>query len=180
MFHAKLCVRKVNFQGNYEGELLNEPSQTNFECIRASNENDQSEVLCVLLEKLPFYKWKTFSCVFSAGLFTSMNCLWNMYLHHRKSRCRLTGRSGRKSHWVSPHIDRCSDRGNRSCCSGPGSQAARLGWSSLAPPGPAWHHWAAENGCIPGSLFAWMQFLLQTATQTEHSIKKKSWMIRTN
>lgn len=40
--------RKLNFQGNYKGELLNEPSQTNFKCIRASNVNDQSELLCVL------------------------------------------------------------------------------------------------------------------------------------
>lgn len=61
MFHAKLCARKLNFQGNYEGELLNEPSQTNFKCIGASNENDQSEVLCVLSRKVPIFQMENVS-----------------------------------------------------------------------------------------------------------------------
>lgn len=60
MFHAKSCARKLNFQGNYEGELLNEPSQTNFQSIRASNENDQSEVLCVLSREVTTLQMENF------------------------------------------------------------------------------------------------------------------------
>lgn len=60
MFHAKLCTRKLNFQGNYESELLNEPSQTNFKCIRASNENEQSEVLCVLSREVTILQMENF------------------------------------------------------------------------------------------------------------------------
>lgn len=86
----------------------------------------------------------------------------SFYLHDRRFRCRLSGRSCRRSRCFSPHIHHCSDRAKRSCCSGRGSRPGLLGWSWLSPPGPGSHRWAAENGCIPGSLFVWMQSLLET------------------
>lgn len=102
------------------------------------------------------------------------------YLHDKRFRCRLTGHSCRKSRWLSPHIGRCSDRGRRSCCSGRGSRLVLPAWSSPSPPGPGSHRWAAESGCIPGSLFVWMRYLLHQNTNTASNnlyVQKKKRLI---
>lgn len=73
------------------------------------------------------------------------------HLSGRRLRCELRGRSRRWSPCTSPRTGRGSGTGPRSCCSVPGSLAARRGWSSPAPPGPASSRSAAGSGCSPGN-----------------------------
>lgn len=84
------------------------------------------------------------------------------YLCRRRLQCKQMGCSCRKSCRVSPRIDPGSGRGNRSCCSDPDIRPEPRGWSSLSPPGPAWHRSAAESEYNPESPSAWTQCLLQT------------------
>lgn len=96
----------------------------------------------------------------------SLQCAFEcMYLYDRRLRCRLTGCSRRRNHWLSLHSDPGSGRAYRSCCSGPGIQVGPLGWSSPSPPGPEWRHSAADSGCSPESLSVWKQCLLPTKKQ---------------
>lgn len=83
------------------------------------------------------------------------------YLCRRRLQCKQMGCSCRKSCRVSPRIDPGSGRGNRSCCSDPDIRPEPRGWSSLSPPGPAWHRSAAESEYNPESPSAWTQCLLQ-------------------
>ena len=87
--------------------------------------------------------------------------MWT-YLHDKRILWRLTGHSRMRNHWLSPRSGPGSGRVTRSCCSGPGTQDGRPGWSSPSPPGPEWRHSAEENECSPGSPSVSTQCLLPT------------------
>lgn len=144
-----------------KSSMLNYVQKVNFHCWMG-----QFELSHVLSREVSVTNFKCFQCIFNQKIHSHK---LSLYLHDKRFRCRLTGHSCRKSHWFSPHIDHCSGRGKRSYCSGRGSRVVLLVWSSPSPPGPGSHRWAAENGCIPGSLFVWMQYLLQKNTNTTYN-----------
>lgn len=90
-----------------------------------------------------------------------------VYLSHRRFQNKQMGRSRRKSCGFPPHSDPGSGRVRRSCCSSRDNQPGPRGWPLLSPPGPGWHHLAAESECSRGSPFVWMPSHLRS--QTENS-----------
>lgn len=87
-----------------------------------------------------------------------------VYLSHRRLQNKQMGHSRRKSCEFPPHSGPGSGRVRRSCCSSQDNQPEPRGWSLLWPPGPGWHHLAAESECSHGSLSAWTLSHLSSQT----------------